>query len=107
MSDSNTCVTVYGDRYPVSLAYYSDTRPYRLKDRDDIAALLPGQMNWHAKNVMPFMAIEDIPTDKKVIAVVYSGSEAGFEKEAAADGHWKRIKCCGKWVVYAREMLQV
>jgi hypothetical protein len=74
-----------------------------LKDRDDIAALLPGQMNWNAKNVMPFMAIEDIPMDKKVIAVVRSGSEAGFEEETAVDGQWKWIKRCGKWVVYEKD----
>jgi 4-amino-4-deoxy-L-arabinose transferase-like glycosyltransferase len=102
LAGENTCVAVYGGRYPVSLAYYSDTTPYRLKYADDIQNLLPGKMNWNAKNVMPFMAIEEIPEDKTMITVVHSGSEAKFEEEVASDGNWKWIKRCGQWVVYER-----
>lgn len=98
----NTCVTVYGDRYPVSLAYYSDTKPYRLQHADEIQELLPGKLNWKAKNVMPFMAIEDIPEDKTIITVVHSGREAKFEEDVASNGNWKWIKRCDQWVVYER-----
>lgn len=102
LAGPDTCVAVYGGRYPVSLAYYSDTKPYRLKDAEDIPALLPGKMNWNAKNVMPFMAIEDIPDDKDVVVAVHSGSEAQFEEDVVGNDDWKWVKRCDQWVIYQR-----
>ena len=67
MADGRTCVAVYGGRYPVSLAYYSGYDAKRLKWADEIEDSLPGGINWNAKNIMPFMAIEDLAQHDHVV----------------------------------------
>lgn len=57
----DTTIVTYGGNYPVSFAWYSDFEAWRLAPAAKIPELLPGGIGWNAKNVMPFMAIEDIP----------------------------------------------
>ncbi|MFR6643514.1 MAG: glycosyltransferase family 39 protein, partial [Megasphaera sp.] len=63
--------------------------------------LLPGDISWNAKNVMPFMAIEDLPNHDKVLALVNDQDEAHFLQDVP--GKWKWVGQKGVWVVYEKE----
>ena len=101
MADDQTTVVSYGGRYSVSQTYYSGHRAYRLATAERIRELLPGDISWNAKNVMPFMAIEDLADHDKVLALVNDREEAHFLQEVP--GHWKWIGQKGVWVVYQKE----
>lgn len=101
MADDQTTVVSYGGRYSVSQTYYSGHPSYRLATADRIGELLPGDISWNAKNVMPFMAIEDLPNHDKVLALVNDHDEAHFLQEVP--GKWKWIGQKGVWVVYQKE----
>lgn len=99
MADSHTCVAVYGGRYPASLAYYSGYDAKRLKWADDIQDALPGGISWNAKNVMPFMAIEDLDRSGHTLILVHENEDANFRKEGIS-GRWVGIKKVGRWLIY-------
>lgn len=101
MADDQTTVVSYGGRYSVSQTYYSGHPSYRLATADRIRELQPGDISWNAKNVMPFMAIEDLPDHDKVLALVNDRDEAHFLQEVP--GKWKWIGQKGVWVVYQKE----
>lgn len=101
LADNETTVVAYGGRYPVSLTYYSGHTAYRLAEAKDIAHMLPGGISWNAKNVMPFMAIEDLPDHPKVLAVVRDRDEAHFLQEVPGNWKWRTQK--GVWAIYQKE----
>ncbi len=83
------------------VVYYSNHPAYRLEQADDIANKLPGGISWNAKNVMPFMAIEDLPNHPKVLAVVRDRDEAHFLQEVPGNWKWRTQK--GIWAIYQKE----
>ena len=102
MADGHTCVAVYGGRYPVSLAYYSGYDAKRLKWADEIEDSLPGGISWNAKNVMPFMAIEDVARHDHVLLLVHENEDANFRK-AGIPGTWVGVKKAGRWLIYENQ----
>ena len=102
-ADDQTTVVSYGGRYSVSQTYYSGHPSYRLATADRIGELLPGDISWNAKNVMPFMAIEDLPNHDKVLALVNDRDEAHFLQEVP--GKWKWIGQKGVWVVTKKKAI--
>ena len=102
MADGHTCVAVYGGRYPVSLAYYSGYDAKRLKWADEIEDSLPGGISWNAKNVMPFMAIEDLARHDHVLLLVHENEDANFRK-AGIPGDWVGVKKAGRWLIYENQ----
>ena len=102
MADGRTCVAVYGGRYPVSLAYYSGYDAKRLKWADEIEDSLPGGINWNAKNIMPFMAIEDLAQHDHVVLLVHENEDANFHK-AGIPGDWVGVKKAGRWLIYENQ----
>lgn len=102
MADGRTCVAVYGGRYPVSLAYYSGYDAKRLKWADEIEDSLPGGISWNAKNVMPFMAIEDLARHDHVLLLVHENEDANFRK-AGIPGTWVGVKKAGRWLIYENQ----
>lgn len=102
MADGHTCVAVYGGRYPVSLAYYSGYDAKRLKWADEIEDSLPGGISWNAKNVMPFMAIEDLARHDHVLLLVHENEDANFRK-AGIPGTWVGVKKAGRWLIYENQ----
>lgn len=102
MADGHTCVAVYGGRYPVSLAYYSGYDAKRLKWADEIEDSLPGGISWNAKNVMPFMAIEDLARHDHVLLLVHENEDANFRK-AGIPGTWIGVKKAGRWLIYENQ----
>ena len=64
-------VYYFGD-YKSSLVYYLQAREvYSLKPRARIAEMLPvpGESSWRDRNVMPFAAVEELPTDTPLVIV--------------------------------------
>ena len=102
MADGRTCVAVYGGRYPVSLAYYSGYDAKRLKWADEIKDSLPGGISWNAKNIMPFMAIEDLARHDHVLLLVHENEDANFRK-AGIPGTWVGVKKAGRWLIYENQ----
>ena len=46
-------------------------------------------MTWTSKNVMPFMMFDELPADKKIVAVVNADYEKSFLDNAA--GKWELV----------------
>ncbi len=81
---------IYGD-YRTSAVYYGDKLAYRLERAEKISELLPDGKSWNAKNVMPFMAIEKIPTDKNVYLIVQKKRYDSYPSDFNPD-EWELIQ---------------
>ena len=99
--DENTCVVSYGRGYAGSLVFYSGLNVYRLETYENIKKLKPSNMKWTTTNVMPFMDFEELPTDKKIIAVVEKKSEQKFFE--LAKGNWRLIEELPNYRVVVRD----
>ena len=76
-ADSDILLLSYGRRYSASLVYYlKDKTVYSTAKQSDIDNLLPipRQSSWRDKNVMPFLAIEKLPTDRTMLIVCDTNS---------------------------------
>lgn len=100
IAKDGTTVVTYGGRYPVSFAFYSNYEAYRLAPAEKIPGMLPGGIGWNAKNIMPFMAIENIPDKVPIIAVIHKNEEKGFLE--TIPGSWSRISQEDSWIIYRR-----
>ena len=70
-SISDDSILVQGNgRYRVSPTYYSGHEVYQLLGPNEVAPD-PTTISWNAKDVMPFISINDLPTDKKIYLLVY------------------------------------
>lgn len=87
--DENTCLVSHGKEYPASLSFYTGHEVLRLETPENFALIRPKDMKWSSKNVMPFMLFSELPTDKKVVAVVSAAYEKSFLDNAP--GKWKRV----------------
>jgi hypothetical protein len=99
--DENTCVVSYGRGYVGSLVFYSGLNVYRLETYENIKKLKPSNMKWTTTNVMPFMDFEELPTDKKIIAVVEKNSEQKFFE--LAKGNWRLVEELPNYEVVVRD----
>ena len=81
--DDKTCVVSHGGKYSTSLVFYSGAKIYRLETQDNYEKIRPKDMTWTSKNVMPFMTFDELPTDKKIIAIVSAHFEKSFVSNAA------------------------
>lgn len=84
---------IYGD-YRTSAVYYGDKLAYRLERAEKIPELLPDGKSWNAKNVMPFMAIEEIPTDKNVYLIVQKKRYDSYPSDFSTE-EWELIEDFG------------
>ena len=75
--DAQTCVVSHG-KYPTSLVFYTGTTIYRLETPENFAKVRPQAMTWTSKNVMPFMLFDELPADKKIVAVVSAECDENF-----------------------------
>jgi 4-amino-4-deoxy-L-arabinose transferase-like glycosyltransferase len=71
--------------YRTSAVFYSGKTLYRLAEADEIDELKPGKLNWKAKNVMPFMTIEQATANPKTIYIV-------SDDNIKSPHMWSRIK---------------
>ena len=57
------------DDYPTSVVFYYHENIPEVAWRDSIDSRKPGGISWNAKNVMPFIAYEDIPVGKPLLVI--------------------------------------
>ncbi len=87
--DDNTCVVSHGKEYSGSLVFYTGAKIFRLETPDNFAKIRPQAMSWTSKNVMPFMTFDELPAEKKILAVVSVDYEKNFLDNAA--GSWQLV----------------
>ena len=58
-------------------------------------------MNWNSKNVMPFVAEEELLRQKKALALADADSADQFQQEVS--GQWKLIKKYKNVYVFEKE----
>jgi len=87
--DEKTCVISHGKEYAGSLVFYADEKIYRLETKENYEKVRPQKMTWTSKNVMPFMTFDELPADKKVVAIVSADFDKSFLSNAA--GNWQLI----------------
>ena len=61
----------------------------------------PAAMNWSSKNVMPMISLEDLPQDKKVVAVVYKKEKERFF--SLTEGEWAFVRETENTYIYQRD----
>ena len=93
-------VYVYGGRYPVSFTYYSKIPAPRLVTRQRLQQMRPEGINWNAKNMMPFQALEDLPDTGRLIILVDQSSQKDFLQQVPGD--WEKLGEGGRWTVWGR-----
>ena len=99
MQDS-TEVFTFQMPYSTSLVYYSGHEVKRLESQTGIDAARPHKMAWTATNVMPFQAIEDLPTDQPIVVIT---TDKGLDAlQEAIPGNWESIGSCGDMYFYRR-----
>ena len=86
--DENTCVVSHG-KYSPSLVFYTGATVYRLETQEQFEKLRPQNMTWTSKNVMPFILFDELPADKKIVAVVSSGLVENFFD--CVTGKWELV----------------
>ena len=79
----------YGD-YTATVPYYTGHTMYALATREEIAQRAPKEMSWNSKNVMPFLPMDELPTDRTVYLVVERHAFDAFEANLAAQG-WEEL----------------
>ena len=87
--DGDTCVVSHGKEYSGSLVFYTGAKVYRLETAENFARVRPQAMSWTSKNVMPFMTFDELPADKKIVAVVSVDFEQSFLDNASGD--WQQV----------------
>ncbi len=100
----DACVAIYRKSYSASLVFYSGREVIRLEpDRETTNALQPGGISWNNNNIMPLLAMEDLPQDKRVIVFVDAEKEQDFLQRAK--GSWQRVKQVpkGNLIIYQRD----
>lgn len=103
--DDKTILVSYGSRYPTSLVFYSGHEIFRTDLRELVHHMRPTKMNWTSTNVMPFLPIEDLPSDKRILALVYKKKEEQFFEWIEAS-EWTRLKESGAFYIYERKPLR-
>ena len=68
--DTDNAVICYYKDYSTGAVFYSGKTIYRGEPAGKIAGMEPGKISWNAKNVMPFMAIEDVLPQKNNIVII-------------------------------------
>ena len=61
----------------------------------------PAAMNWSSKNVMPMIAVEDLPWDRNVVAVVYKKERERFL--SLMEGEWALMRETENTYIYQRD----
>ena len=87
--DSETCVVSFNTSYSGSLVFYTGAKIFRLETAENYERLRPKELTWTSKNVMPFMTVDELPSDKKILAVVRAESEKFFL--TCVKGDWELV----------------
>ena len=94
-------VLSYGD-YKVSHPYYSNLDIYKVDNKKSIEANRPDGKSWNSKNVWPYWAIEEIPTDRTIVMIVSKKRDAQFKKDFR-EAEWSTVGTFDQCRVLRRE----
>ncbi|MBR1647672.1 MAG: glycosyltransferase family 39 protein, partial [Selenomonadaceae bacterium] len=87
--DEKTCVVSHGKNYSGSLVFYSGLKVFRLETKENYELIRPQALTWSSKNVMPFMTFDELPSDKKILAIVAVDAEKIFFDNVKGD--WELV----------------
>lgn len=87
--------------YKTSVVFYSRTMVYNLEHAATIEEDKPKAMSWSSKNVMPFIAFEELPADKDIYLVLNERRYDSFSKDFNP-AEWQLLEDLGKARVYYR-----
>lgn len=93
-------VVSYGD-YKTSIVFYGRKMVYRLEHAEAIPGMLPDGKSWNAKNVMPFISLEELPTDRNVYLVLNDRRFDSFETDFDTT-EWELLESFDNARVYVR-----
>lgn len=93
-------VVSYGD-YKTSVVFYSGKIVYNLVHANEIEGLKPKTMSWSSKNVMPFIALEELPRDKNIYLILDERKYGDFNS-LFNEGEWKLAERLPKATIYYR-----
>lgn len=88
--DRDDLLLIFGE-WRGSVPYYLGHDMYSLDSRENLARRRSEALGWNSKNVMPFMAIEDVPADKNIYLIV----------EEHRRGEWERYPGKNDWQLLA------
>lgn len=64
------------DKYRTSTVFYSGKTIYRAEPGDKIESMKPHGMSWTAKNVMPFIPLEQVTADPNAILIAHDDNKS-------------------------------
>ena len=88
--------------YKVSIPYYSDLNVYQAETAEEIERKRPDGKSWKAKNVMPFIDISQIPTDRRVYLIVQNRFYNRFA-QVFNPAEWEKLGEFPNHRLYVRE----
>lgn len=100
--DTSGKTIAFLDDYRTSAVFYSGKTIYRAEPGDKIASMEPGTLSWNAKNVMPFIAEEDLMDNPDVLLITKDDNRSPFliaYNEADAS---YRINVSGEYSLWLR-----
>ena len=100
LTSGDTLIVSYGERYPASFVYYSGRHIDRLETQENIEKYKPRGMTWSDTNVMPFMAIEDLPAHKDILVITDHKNAAAVCEDLP--GTWEEAGAAGRFVFFRR-----
>ncbi|MDU6770266.1 MAG: glycosyltransferase family 39 protein [Veillonella sp.] len=89
-------------RYRVSSTYYSDHKVYKLIGADEVAPD-PNTISWNAKEVMPFISVNNLPKDKDIYLLIYGDDSF---PSTLNQNHWKKIYSTAEGSIYQLHRIQ-
>lgn len=93
-------VVNYGD-YKTSVVFYSNKTVYNLAPANEIERLKPKAMSWSSKNVMPFVALEELPSDKNIYIILDESKHGDFDRKFNQN-EWTLVEKLSKTAIYYR-----
>ena len=66
------------DRFRTSTVFYSGKTIYRAEPANRIDSLKPGGLSWNAKNVMPFISLEEVTSDPDAILIADKNNHSSW-----------------------------
>lgn len=68
----------FTDRFRTSTFFYSGKTIYRAEPANRIDSLKPGGLSWNAKNVMPFISLEEVTSDPDAILIADKNNHSSW-----------------------------
>ena len=68
----------FTDRFRTSTVFYSGKTIYRAEPANRIDSLKPGGLSWNAKNVMPFISLEEVTSDPDAILIADKNNHSSW-----------------------------